>query len=107
MHRYQEISLTLEREIQRRGVGAKLPSFRMLMRRFGSSQATINRALRALEDDGFVRRRPGSGLYVGVGSKRPRAEVTGTIQFMVPNLSNRAAALLVRGGEQAARARGL
>lgn len=104
MHRYEEISLALRRELRTRGAGARLPSFRTLMRRFGSSQATINRALRNLEDEGFVRRRPGSGLYVGQGGKKAPSSATGPIEFLVPNVSNRACALLVGGGEQAARA---
>jgi GntR family transcriptional regulator len=48
----------------RRSAGERLPSEPDLAREFGVSRATLRDALRALEDEGLVRRVHGSGTYV-------------------------------------------
>lgn len=44
--------------------GDRLPTDGQLMRRFDTSRPTVARAMRDLEQAGFVQRRPGSGTYV-------------------------------------------
>lgn len=44
--------------------GARLPSESELLKRFGTSRLTVNRALRELQLGGFIERRAGSGSYV-------------------------------------------
>lgn len=44
--------------------GERLPSERQLLARFGVSRATVRHAIAALERDGVVERRHGSGTYV-------------------------------------------
>jgi len=48
----------------------RLPSETQLVKRFEVSRPTIGRALRSLQDDGLVERRPGSGTYVRSGNDR-------------------------------------
>jgi GntR family transcriptional regulator, arabinose operon transcriptional repressor len=50
--------------------GARLPSESALLKRFGASRLTVNRALRELQLNGFIERRAGSGSFVsGVSLK--------------------------------------
>lgn len=102
MARHDEIYGELEKEIRLRPVGTRLPSFRALMTRFGSSQATVDRALQKLETDGFILRRHGSGIYVGAAARLLQAR-TDAVEFLVPDVANRAYSLIVRGAEEAAR----
>ena len=44
--------------------GAQLPSGEELTRFFGVAKMTVNSAIRALRDEGFVRSVAGSGVYV-------------------------------------------
>jgi DNA-binding LacI/PurR family transcriptional regulator len=105
--RYEAILKGIEGEIRTRPEGARLSSFRALMGRFGASQATVAGVLRTLEKDGFIRRRRGSGIYVGPAAGVLQVTRVGTIQFLVPTVAVRAYALLVAGGEEAAREIGL
>lgn len=50
-------------ELKRFSPGAKLPSSRALVDRFGVSPVTVTRALAALAAEGLVVTRPGSGTY--------------------------------------------
>lgn len=44
--------------------GSQLPSTHQLVERYGAANATIQRALSALEDEGFLHSRVGKGVYV-------------------------------------------
>lgn len=68
--------------------GHKLPSEAMLVRQFDASRITVGRALRDLQQKGFVERRAGSGTYVRV-NKTPAAtaESSGyTFGLLIPEL---------------------
>lgn len=56
-------------------VGAKLPAEPALAKDYGVSRATIRRAIRALDDDGYVVRRRGAGTFVVDRAKRVVCEV--------------------------------
>ncbi|MER5961187.1 winged helix-turn-helix domain-containing protein [Streptomyces sp. NPDC002057] len=51
--------------------GEKLPSHKELTELYGFARATIQRALRDLEDEGLVISRKGSGVYVRNRTERP------------------------------------
>lgn len=64
MLRYQEIQLALKALIDEMQSGAKLPSRTELSRRLDSSRATVDKAVRELEQEGILESRLGSGTYV-------------------------------------------
>ena len=54
------------------GPGARLPSTRSLVARYGASPVTVQRALRTLAVEGLLESRPGSGTFVRAsGTARP------------------------------------
>ena len=58
------------------GPGARVPSENELVSRFGLSRMTVNRALRELAADGWLKRRPGVGSFV----RQPPARRAGTCE---------------------------
>ena len=46
------------------GPGARLPSSRLLVRQYGASPVTVQRALRVLTSEGLIESRPGAGTFV-------------------------------------------
>ena len=60
--------------------GSRLPSEPELAAELGVSRATLRDALRALEDEGALRRRWGSGTYV---AERPRVATSLDLNFGV------------------------
>lgn len=64
--------------------GARLPSESELLKLFGASRLTVNRALRELQLGGFIERRAGSGSYV---SGAPLREGF-TFGLLIPGLGN-------------------
>ena len=64
--KYQQILNSLRDAIAagRYGQGQRLPSESELVRAFGASRITVNRALRELQLAGLIERRAGSGSYV-------------------------------------------
>jgi DNA-binding FadR family transcriptional regulator len=68
---YEQIARTLTKAIadEEYGVGQRLPSERELAQRFEVSRPTVREAIIALELDGLVEVRVGSGVYVA--SRRP------------------------------------
>jgi GntR family transcriptional repressor for pyruvate dehydrogenase complex len=63
---YQQVAATLAEAIRSGAypVGRRLPSERELAERFGVSRPTLREAMIALEIQGFVESRQGSGVYV-------------------------------------------
>ncbi|WP_345678074.1 winged helix-turn-helix domain-containing protein, partial [Streptomyces platensis] len=70
---YEQVASSLGAAIRtkRLGPGDKLPSHKDLTEIYGFARATIQRALRDLEDDGLVVSRKGSGVYVRNRTERP------------------------------------
>ncbi|MFF5204903.1 GntR family transcriptional regulator [Streptosporangium sp. NPDC000396] len=64
--RHQQIAAELRAQIMSGALktGEQLPSTPRLVARFNAANATIQRALQALKDEGFVRSHAGKGVYV-------------------------------------------
>lgn len=62
--------------------GQRVPSETQLCIRFGTTRATVSKALRDLEMAGFLDRRPGSGSYV----RLPARSQSKLLALLVPNL---------------------
>ncbi|MCF4123002.1 GntR family transcriptional regulator [Antribacter sp. KLBMP9083] len=64
--RHEQIAADLREEILRGDLapGAQLPSTAQLMARFDAANATIQRALKSLKDEGFLDSRVGKGVYI-------------------------------------------
>ncbi|MCF3166545.1 GntR family transcriptional regulator [Streptomyces californicus] len=70
---YEQVASSLAAAIRTRRLapGDKLPSHKNLTGLYGFARATIQRALRDLEDEGLVVSRKGSGVYVRNRTERP------------------------------------
>lgn len=70
--KYQQILEDLKASIGsgRYTVGQRLPSEHELVKKFGTSRVTVNRALRELQLAGLIERRAGSGSYVSESSAK-------------------------------------
>ncbi|WP_053913097.1 winged helix-turn-helix domain-containing protein [Streptomyces sp. SCSIO 75703] len=70
---YEQVASSLGAAIRtkRLAPGEKLPSHQKLTELYGFARATIQRALRELEDEGLVVSRKGSGVYVRNRTERP------------------------------------
>ncbi|MFD4763148.1 GntR family transcriptional regulator [Streptomyces sp. NPDC058439] len=70
---YEQVASSLGAAIRTRriGPGEKLPSHKELTELYGFARATIQRALRDLEDEGLVVSRKGSGVFVRNRTERP------------------------------------
>lgn len=60
----------------------QLPPERVLAARFGAARSTVRKALRRLEDEGFVRRRVGSGTFVTRARSDDVAELTSPLELI-------------------------
>ncbi|MFE9562354.1 GntR family transcriptional regulator [Streptomyces sp. NPDC006487] len=70
---YEQVARSLGAAIRTRKLapGERLPSHKMLTDHYGFARATIQRALRDLEDEGLVVSRKGSGVFVRNRTERP------------------------------------
>ncbi|MEU0830523.1 GntR family transcriptional regulator [Streptomyces sp. NPDC005969] len=70
---YEQVASSLGAAIRTRKIapGEKLPSHKELTEMYGFARATIQRALRELEDEGLVVSRKGSGVFVRNRTERP------------------------------------
>lgn len=66
------------------GHGDKLPTDGSMMRTYNVSRPTVARAMRDLEQEGIVTRRPGSGTFVNMS---PKEELT-SIGLLIPGLGD-------------------
>jgi len=82
--KYQQVYSALRREIQsgKWKRGDRLPSEAELVQAYHASRITVGRAVRELQAEGFVERRPGSGTYVRARS------ASGALSFglLIPDL---------------------
>ena len=81
--KYQQILDDLKESIAngKYSVGQRLPSEHELVKVFGTSRVTVNRALRELQLTGLIARRAGSGSYVS-----PNSVKTYTFGLLIPEL---------------------
>lgn len=85
---HQRLTRELLAEIAagRYGVSGKLPSEAQLVTRFGVSRPTVGRALKALQDQGLIERRVGSGTFL-CATTTPSQEVTPReLGLLIPGL---------------------
>ncbi|MBW3359460.1 MULTISPECIES: GntR family transcriptional regulator [Streptomyces] len=70
---YEQVASSLGAAVRTRKIapGEKLPSQKELTEHYGFARATIQRALRDLEDEGLVVSRKGSGVFVRSRTERP------------------------------------
>ncbi|CAM5738237.1 GntR family transcriptional regulator OS=Streptomyces microflavus OX=1919 GN=G3I39_26155 PE=4 SV=1 [Streptomyces microflavus] len=63
---YEQVASSLGAAVRTRKIapGEKLPSQKELTEHYGFARATIQRALRDLEDEGLVVSRKGSGVFI-------------------------------------------
>ncbi len=81
--KYDEIAKRLGSRFQQLPDGMKLPSERELVREFGCTQLTIRRALRLLEQDNRIYKRPSIGSFAG---PRPvELKNSGLVGFLFPD----------------------
>lgn len=64
--------------------GDRLPSEAQLCERFGASRITVAKAIQALQRDGLVNRRPGSGTYV----QEPKVAERYQFGLLIPQLGS-------------------
>lgn len=64
--------------------GDRMPSEAALCERFGASRITVAKAIQALQRDGLVTRRPGSGTYV----QQPAVADSHRFGLLIPQLGN-------------------
>ncbi len=78
------IAEVLRTQAAQMDTGSKLPSVRLLMRRFGVSQLTVQRAISSLETEGLVERQVGRGTFV-VGGAGPMARTITILRSDYPS----------------------
>jgi GntR family transcriptional regulator len=83
--RHQQIAADVRSQIMSGGLepGARLPSTHQLVERYGAANSTIQRALAALKDEGFLEGRMGKGVYV----RRALPLVVDVAAFLDPQTS--------------------
>ena len=84
---YHQLYLVLRQQLieGRYGAGQALPGEEQLRRNFGVSRVTIRKTLEALESDGLVVRRRGSGTYPTRRARaaEPRANISGLFENLI------------------------
>lgn len=90
MSKHQEIARELRAEIVagRYGTDGRLPSEAQLVKRFDVSRPTAAQAMRTLENEGLVERRPGSGSYARQQPAGAAHSSTRVLGLLVPDLGN-------------------
>ncbi len=80
----ERIAEILRTQASQMDAGSKLPSVRLLMRRFGVSQMMVQRAISTLEEEGLVERQVGRGTFV-VGGAGPMAKTITILRSDYPS----------------------
>lgn len=104
--RYEEIALALREELVsgKYGREGRMPSEAQLVGRFKVSRPTVARALRLLQDEGFVQRRAGAGTFAIPRANGNQPRSNRVVALLMPNLGNTEIFQLI-GGEIASLAR--
>lgn len=106
MLRYKEIKQALLQEISKYMPGERLPSRPVLCQKLDTTRTTLDKAIRELEEEGFLTSRNGSGTYV-VGLTDGGISPVGTWGVIVPNVMDAVYPGLVRGAENVAQRYGI
>lgn len=104
--RYEEIARELRGELLagRYGDEGRMPSEAVLVRRYKVSRPTVARALKLLQDEGFLERRAGSGTFAKVRDEGSRLRSKRLLALLMPDFGNTEIFHLI-GGEIASLAR--
>lgn len=84
---HRKISAALRQEVLRSQAGVRLESQNELARRFSVSALTVREALSALEEEGLIERRQGSGTFVADPTKRQHVAVLIELDISHPRTS--------------------
>ncbi len=106
---YQRVAADLRERISKEGLtpGEKLPSMRDLCRHYEVSNNTVVLALRELTEQGYLRSRSRSGVYVRDREKRPpELARERAIAIVLPDWDNPFAVELIHGVESQCREAG-
>lgn len=87
MQLHERIMQVLREEIRRLEPGSRLPTDRELAARFDVSNVTVRSALMQLADEGYVRRRQGSGTYVLPRRNRQHVGIVVELNVLHPRTS--------------------
>lgn len=86
--KYLVLAAKLERAIAQSPPGEKLPSYEALKRRYGVSQATVDRALGVLETKGLIERSRRQGVFLTDPAKR-QPLFKGAVDVILPGCGDR------------------
>ena len=88
MPKHADISRDLRREIAsgKYAASGRLPSEAQIVERFGVSRPTAAQALRTLQQEGLIERRPGSGTYLSHANGHHAAATLRRLGMIVPGL---------------------
>lgn len=106
MLRYKEIKQALLQEISKYMPEERLPSRPVLCKKLDTTRTTLDKAIRELEEEGYLTSRNGSGTYV-VGLMDGVRSPVGTWGVIVPNVMDAVYPGLVRGAENVAQGYGV
>lgn len=106
MLRYKEIKQTLLQEISKYMPEERLPSRPDLCKKLDTTRTTLDKAIRELEEEGYLTSRNGSGTYV-VGLMDGVQSPAGAWGVIVPNVMEAIYPGLVRGAENVAQRYGI
>jgi len=74
--KYEQIAKQYRRKIQTSQPGRRIPSIRQIGQAAGVSQFTVQRAMNLLEEEGYITRHSGVGMYSAHPEETPRGEKT-------------------------------
>lgn len=106
MLRYKEIKRDLLQEISKYKPDDRLPSRPALCRALDTTRTTLDKAIRELEEEGYLYSKNGSGTYV-MGLSGAQLPTAGSWGVIVPNVMDAIYPGLVRGAENVAQRYGI
>lgn len=106
MLRYREIKKALFREIAGLKPGSRLPSRPELCRSLDTTRVTLDKAIKELEQEGYLKSRNGSGTYV-IGMLDSADTAAKSWGVILPNVMDEIYPGLLRGAENVAQNYGI